>query len=248
MLSKVCPGSMGVVQPKPEIFRCPGCGQEVEIWSDEASAACRVCSKTVFRPGMQSCLDWCKHAKECVGAAKLTQYNQMKGLLRKQSLSHAMEDYFGPDARRIRHATRTAEYAETILAEEPGADPNVVIAAALLHDIGIKNAEEKYGSADPAYQEAEGPPVARGILKQIGYSEGFIKEVCDIIGHHHHPHADESTNFKVLYDADQLVNAEESGAKPSTGAAPPEASGYMTSAGAKLAGNPAGLDLGKQSQ
>ncbi len=235
MLSKHCPGSLGFIQPKPEMFRCPGCGREVEIWSDEATAACPVCSKTVFRPGMQSCLDWCKYAKECVGSEKLAQYTQMKGVLRKQALAYAMEGYFGADARRIRHAQRTAEYAEMILAEETGADPNIVIAAALLHDIGIKNAEEKYGSADPAHQEAEGPPVARGILKKLDYPEEFIKEVCDMIGHHHHPRADETTNFKVLYDADQLVNAEEDAARSPAGAGSTGVAPCLTKSGARLA-------------
>lgn len=235
MLSKHCPGSLGFVQPKPEIFRCPSCGREVEIWSDEATAVCPVCSKTVFRPGMQSCLDWCKYAKECVGDAKLTQYTRMKGALRKQALSHAMEGYFGADARRIRHANKTAEYAELILATEDKADPNVVLAAALLHDIGIKNAEEKYGSADPARQEAEGPPVARGILKQLDYPEEFIKEVCDIIGHHHHPRAYETPNFKVLYDADQLVNAEEDAARSPAGAGSIGGAHCLTESGVRLA-------------
>ena len=137
MLSKHCPGSLGFVQPKPELFRCPGCGREVEIWSDKAMGNCPVCSKTVFRPGMQSCLDRYKHAKECVGEKKLTQYTRMKGLLRKQALSFAMEGYFGTDARRIRLAKRTAGYAEMILAGDDKADPNVVIAAAFLHDNAI---------------------------------------------------------------------------------------------------------------
>lgn len=236
-MAKSCPGSIGVAQPKPEMFRCQNCGYEVEIWSDEAMGDCPKCSKTLFRPGMQSCLDWCKHAKECVGDKKYRQYNQMKGLLRKQALTHAMEDYFGADARRIRHAKRTAEFAELILAKEDKADPNVVLAAALFHDIGIKNAEAQYGAADPALQETEGPPVTRQILKKLDYTEEFITEVCDIVGHHHHPRADETVNFKALYDADQLVNAEESGAKP-----PFATDGYLTQEGAKLAGSPAAPD------
>ena len=196
---------------------------------------CPVCSKTVFRPGMQSCLDWCKHAKECVGAEKLAQYTRMKGLLRKKALAAAMEGYFGSDFKRIKHARRTAEYAEMILTAEGDADPNVVIAAAYLHDIGIKNAEAKHGSAEGVYQELEGPPVAREILKKLDYPENFIKEVCDIIGHHHHPGADETINFRVLYDADQLVNAEESGVDLSGGDGKRIASGLMTKAGMKLA-------------
>lgn len=70
---------------------------------------------------MQSCLDWCTHAKDCVGDEKLAQYTLMKGMMRKQALARAMEDYFGDDARRIRHAQRTAEYAEHILKEAPEA-------------------------------------------------------------------------------------------------------------------------------
>jgi hypothetical protein len=38
-------------------------------------------------------------------------------------------------------------------------------------------------------------------------------EVCDIIGHHHHPRQDETLNFKVLYDADLIANIEDSAKK-----------------------------------
>ena len=132
---------------------------------------------------------------------------------RTQALSRALADYFGSDARRIRHAKRTLEHAQQLLAATPGADPEVVIAAALLHDIGIKNAEATYGSAEARYQEVEGPPVAREILEKLAYPEPMIREVCDIIGHHHHPRAVETANFQVLYAADQLVNAEEDAAR-----------------------------------
>ena len=237
MPAKRCPGSLGFVQPKPEMFACPACGREVEIWSDEAMRQCPVCKKTVFRPGMQSCLDWCQHAQECVGDEKLAQYNRMKGQMRKQALEHAMEDYFGDDERRIRHARRTAEYAERILEDTHEADPNVVLAAAYLHDIGIKNAEETYGSADPTRQEAEGPPVASKILKHLDYPEDFVGEVCDIIGHHHHPRDGETINFKVLFDADQLVNAEETAAAPASGGTEwGGAPRLLTEAGRRLAG------------
>jgi hypothetical protein len=36
-----------------------------------------------------------------------------------------------------------------------------------------------------------------------------VDEVCDIIGHHHWPRAEETKNFKCLYDADLIVNLEE---------------------------------------
>jgi hypothetical protein len=42
-----------------------------------------------------------------------------------------------------------------------------------------------------------------------------VDEVCDIIGHHHHPRDDETMNFKIVYDADLLSNLEEKHKKSS---------------------------------
>jgi HD superfamily phosphodiesterase len=88
-------------------------------------------------------------------------------------------------------------------------DMAVVLISAYLHDIGITEAERKYQSSDAHYQEQEGPPVAGAILKKLGAEQGLIDEVCDIVGHHHHPRTEETTNFKILYDADLIVNLEE---------------------------------------
>jgi len=201
------------MQPKPDILPCPDCGDDVEIWSDEAVGKCPSCSRTVIRTETQSCVDWCKYAKECLGDDKFRQYGQMKAEMRKPVLLKAVQDYFGDDSKRFNHAAKVVTYAEAILAEEDTADPNIVIAAAALHDIGIKNAEEKHDSSSAKHQETEGPPVARSILIEIGYPEHFIKEVCDIIAHHHHPRDEETINFKVLFDSDLIVNIEEEDVK-----------------------------------
>jgi hypothetical protein len=117
----------------------------------------------------------------------------------------AMEDYFGRDLRRREHALRVTAFAGEILAKEPG-DRELVIAAALLHDIGIREAERKYGSSAGDLQEQEGPPVAREILASLGYQEHFITEVCEIIASHHSPGEIDTDNFRVIWDADWLVN------------------------------------------
>lgn len=127
----------------------------------------------------------------------------------KSTLIKAMSDYFGDDRRRIAHAKTVVSYSEMLLAIERTADSDIVLAAAVLHDIGIKNAEAKHGSSDAAHQEREGPPVARDILKALGYPGPFIEEVCDIVAHHHHAGDDETLNFKILYDADMLTNTED---------------------------------------
>jgi len=120
-----------------------------------------------------------------------------------------MRAYFGADEKRIRHALRVTEYAEQILSHEPTANRDVVLAAAILHDIGLPEAERKYGSSAGKYQELEGPPIARELLLLEGLPEGMIEEVGQIIAHHHTPGVVETSNFRVVYDADLIVNLED---------------------------------------
>lgn len=117
----------------------------------------------------------------------------------------AMESYFGTDSRRIGHALQVTDHARQLLENEPG-NRELVLVTALLHDIGIPEAERKYGSPAGNLQEIEGPPVAREILKLLGYDEPFIAEVCAIIASHHSPGEVETDNFRIIWDADWLVN------------------------------------------
>ena len=123
----------------------------------------------------------------------------------ENKVRQAMEEVFGDDKRRINHALRVTGYAAELLKKEMG-DREIVLCAALLHDIGIAVAEKKYGSASGHYQEKEGPPLARKILEVLGYDSGMIEEICGIVGNHHSPGKVNSMNFKILYDADWLVN------------------------------------------
>jgi hypothetical protein len=72
-----CPGADRFKKPVPEEMACYFCGEELEIWSDEFEVKCTKCGKTVSRPG-QSCLDWCKAAKECVGEEVYERYMKNK--------------------------------------------------------------------------------------------------------------------------------------------------------------------------
>jgi HD superfamily phosphohydrolase YqeK/predicted RNA-binding Zn-ribbon protein involved in translation (DUF1610 family) len=211
-----CPGSQGVRQPKPEIINCPSCGEEVEIWTDEIKAICPNCKKGVLRQEAPSCLDWCRYGKECVGEGTYNKYMQNKAMTIKQKLLNELEEYFGNDAKRINHAKQVMHFAEELLKKEEG-DWHIVIPASILHDIGIKEAERKYGSSAGPYQEKEGPPLAKEILIPMGLKKEDMEEICQIIAHHHSPGKINTQNFKLLYDADWLVNLkEEVGTKDKT--------------------------------
>lgn len=74
MINK-CPGqdSRNI---KVETIRCPNCGHQVEIFSDEVKVSCSKCNNLVCRERLPSCVDWCKYAKECVGEER---WQQLKG-------------------------------------------------------------------------------------------------------------------------------------------------------------------------
>ena len=188
--------------------KCPKCGNSIEFFKDESARKCKKCGHKMINPRMDfGCASYCQYAAQCLGELPPELLAQRKDLL-KDRVAVEMKRYFGQDFKRIGHASKVARYAEQLVKEEKG-DMAVVLIAAYLHDIGIKEAERKYQSTEAHYQEQEGPPVARAILKKLGATTELIDEVCDIVGHHHHPRAEETINFKILYDADLIVNLEE---------------------------------------
>ena len=202
-----CPGQDTQYWDQDAIFetRCPECGHEMEFFKDDATRRCGHCRKKIVNPKMDfGCAAYCKFAEQCLGTLPEEFVAQQEDLL-KDRVAVKMKQYFGRDFTRIGHAGRVARYAEKIGKNEK-ANLAVVLCAAYLHDIGIKNAEAKHGSSQAKYQHIEGPPVAKEILENLGAKEELVKDVCDIIAHHHHPGPDETINFKVVYDADMLAN------------------------------------------
>ncbi|TAN59146.1 HD domain-containing protein [bacterium] len=193
---------------------CPNCKEIIEFFKDEPKRKCHNCKQEVINPNVDfGCALWCPKAIECIGKERYQQLvasakkgpAQDKYKTKKELLILEMEKYFGPDQKRINHAKKVLGFAEQLL-EKENADPLVVIAASVLHDIGIHKAEEKYKSSAGNYQEIEGPPIARGIMEKLHLKNEVIEEVCEIIAHHHSPGEVNTLNFRVLYDSDWLVN------------------------------------------
>lgn len=119
-------------------------------------------------------------------------------------------EYFENDDRRIEHALKVLFHAEQIFHSRPGGDEEIVIAAALLHDIGIKVSEQELGYNTGKTQEKYGPPIAGQLLASIGFPAEKIEIVKNIIGNHHSPSKYDYPELKILKDADQIVNQQES--------------------------------------
>jgi DNA-directed RNA polymerase subunit RPC12/RpoP len=206
-----CPGQDSRYWKPEAVYNvpCSKCGSLMEFFKDEPTRRCKKCGHKMVNPKMDfGCAAYCKFAEQCLGDLPPELIAQKKDLL-KDRVAIEMKHFFKQDFKRIGHATKVARHAEQIAKEEKG-DVAIVLTAAYLHDIGIKEAEARYQSSEAKYQEELGPPIARDILTKLGATPGLIDEVCDIIGHHHHPRPEETMNFKVLHDADLIVNLEES--------------------------------------
>jgi HD superfamily phosphodiesterase len=205
-----CPGQDTKYWKPGSIFevKCPKCGGEVEFFKDDTTRKCGKCGHMFVNPKMDfGCAAYCQYAEQCLGTLPQEMIAKKQDFL-KDRVAIEMKKYFKQDFRRIGHATRVARYAERIGKNE-GANMAVVLCAAYLHDIGIHESERKYNSTAPKYQELEGPLIAKNILIRLGANEQLIEEVCDIVGHHHHPRPDETLSFKIVYDADRITNLED---------------------------------------
>jgi len=97
-----------------------------------------------------------------------------------------------------------------------GLDPRtleILCTAAVLHDIGIHAAEEKYGNCSGKYQEIEGPAPAREILSRLTTDKELIDRVCFLIAHHHTYSGIDGSDWQILLEADFIVNAYEDALK-----------------------------------
>ncbi len=124
------------------------------------------------------------------------------------SIIEKMIRYFGNDARRINHALKVHGFAACIASKESLSENEsfIVEAAAILHDIGIHEAERKYNSSGGKYQEIEGPAIAQSLLYDEDIDTKTLERICFIIGNHHSYQKIDGPDFQILVEADFLVN------------------------------------------
>ncbi len=210
MSKTMCPGQDTLFWGADSVFEiaCGQCGRQVEFFKDDARRKCPGCGSVVRNPKLNlGCAKWCAHARECLGfdpAEREAEASQADASLVDRLIA-AMKATFGKDEKRINHAMNVLDVSRKILAGED-ADPRVVLAAAVLHDIGIQEAERKHGSTAGKYQEMEGAPMAEAILKQEGLDPEAAGHVVGIVGSHHSARAMDTPEFRVIWDADHIVN------------------------------------------
>ncbi len=127
------------------------------------------------------------------------------------SVLRAAMAYNGTDVARIHHLITVTGFAD-VISDAEGLDEDMrytLTIAAILHDIGIHEAERKYASSAGPYQEQEGPAVARELLEPMGMPQAIVDRVCWLIAHHHTVQPIGGLDHQILLEADFLVNAYE---------------------------------------
>ncbi|NOX33577.1 MAG: HD domain-containing protein [Deltaproteobacteria bacterium] len=201
-----CPGQDTQYWNEDAIFetKCPECGHPMEFFKDDATRRCGNCKKKIVNPKMDfGCASYCKFAEQCLGTLP-EEFVAKRDDLFKDRVAVEMKKYLGTDFKHIGHAAKVANYAEKIGKKER-ADLPVILCAAYLYNIGVKNALEKYNSAEPEFVEKESPDVAKELMGRLGAKEELINEVVEIVGHHNRPEDGDSISRKVLHDADTLT-------------------------------------------
>ena len=123
----------------------------------------------------------------------------------------SMVEFYRGDPHQIQHFAKVHAYAGWIARQE-GLDPaarEILDAAALTHDIGIRIARERHGTSTWKLQEELGPPAARPMLEEAGYDAAVTDRVCWLIGHHHTYTRIDGADYQILVEADFLVNFQE---------------------------------------
>lgn len=124
-----------------------------------------------------------------------------------------MVEYYRGTPKQIQHFVKVHSFAAMIgRAEKLSEQEQLVLElAALVHDIGIKPALEKYGSSSGPLQELEGPPEAQKLLAGLDIPETVLRRVCYLVSRHH-TYADvDGLDYRILLEADYLVNCFEGG-------------------------------------
>lgn len=125
----------------------------------------------------------------------------------KGQLVSSLVAFFASDTRRITHALDVLHESEKLLENNAAEyDRDIVIASALLHDVGIKPSEEQLGYNNGKTQEEYGPPIAREILEALNFPARKLDVVCEIIGNHHSPSRHPYPELELLKTADRIVN------------------------------------------
>lgn len=112
----------------------------------------------------------------------------------------------------IAHFLKVYTYAK-LIGEKEGLDDRTqktLEIAAVIHDIACPLCREKYGNTNGKYQEKEGIALANKFLSESEVEEKMKERIIYLVSHHHTYSDVDGMDYRILLEADFLVNADES--------------------------------------
>ena len=127
-------------------------------------------------------------------------------------LMQRMIAYSDGNLRDIAHFIKVHSYARTIGIQEglPDYEQETVELAAIIHDIACPLCRIKYGNTNGKHQEEESAPLVREILEGIDIPAAMADRINYLVSHHHTYTNVDGIDYRILLEADFLVNADES--------------------------------------
>lgn len=123
-----------------------------------------------------------------------------------------MLTYYSGDPVQIQHFVKVHSFAALIGRQERLDEKTQLILelAALVHDVGIKPALEQFGSSAGPLQESLGLVAAKELLQEVGLPEEIVDRVSWLVSRHHTYTGVDGLDYRILLEADYLVNCFES--------------------------------------
>ncbi len=112
----------------------------------------------------------------------------------------------------IAHFLKVYAYARTI-GEAEGLDPqtqNTLELTAAVHDISCPLCRQKYGNTNHQKQEEESEALVREFFAGTDVSAQQLERIVFLVSHHHTVTGVDGPDYRILLEADFLVNADES--------------------------------------
>ncbi len=211
MLAAKCPGQDRRNWKPEDIFEqaCPHCGHEIEFWKTDAKRTCSQCHEQVLNPRFNlGCALWCAYADQCVGDISSIFTERPEAL--KDRLEIEARRFFKEEKERFRFTEEAARVASTLLETEKEADPPVVIASVLLHDVGYSRCkeegkgEEEMGRCVPEKSRL----VADQIMKDLTLPQPVREKALAIISGETLP-GDPDKNARLWHDVLEITRFKE---------------------------------------
>ncbi|MGO5543621.1 HD domain-containing protein [Blautia sp. HCP3S3_H10_1] len=112
----------------------------------------------------------------------------------------------------IAHFLKVYTYARMIGEMEnlPENEQKTLEVAAVIHDIACPVCRIKYGNTNGSNQEKESPRLVEDFLKDTDLDEQMKERINYLVSHHHTYTNVDGMDYRILLEADFLVNTDES--------------------------------------